>query len=815
MIRKTRFISLWAFIFVSLNISSQSLNKYKELITEYLLEDNHYAAYHKIVEAMNYEVELDSFQYLAGISAFQLNAFSKATKHFKLLVGKSFVERHPEVEFYLAESQYYQGYYSDAMIYYKSFLVNSNSESDLNSLAIKRIEFVNWARDNIKLKNPLISVRKLDDQINTRENEFSPFVRDSFLYITSQNHFEKTKKGSVARNSGKIVRYNLNTLTLLEPEPGLNEENVHMAHACFNQDGTKMFFTVCVYPEHKTTLSCDIYVKYKHGNTWGDKIKMPEPVNRINYSSTQPNVGIDPETGLEKLYFTSNRPGGKGGYDIYSVFLNDGNLTTSPENLEFINTEEDEFSPFYNNQQSTLYFSSRGHPGFGGLDIFKYSFHGKEAHKIINLGASVNSSYDDLYYSEEPSKRKAFMVSNKPSSSFIDENLQACCFDIYRINYIPATLDLMVNAYDRYDSTLLSNVQIRIIDNTEEHPEELTTKTTDSTNNKFKISEDKKYLIIGNKSNWISDSTTCNTLNLEDLSAITKNLYLTEIKSLFAQTFERTTNVPIKGATVELWDLDDNKLLKSSTSADSNFFDFTLLKGKNYKLIATKNKYEPAIVLITPKETAIEPKLERKLFLELKAIADLRKLLPIRLFFDNDMPDPRSESDTTKVGFLDIYEDYYKRKTTYINEYTGNMKGLKKANAILEIDTFFDQNVRANAEKLKVFMDKLLIILEEGHGIDIFLKGYASPRAKSDYNQRLSSRRVYSVRNEFDNYRNDAFHDYIVNRDFKIKEIPYGESFSSSDVSDSLEDTRNSIYSLKAAYERRVEILEILKGIED
>ena len=64
-------------------------------------------------------------------------------------------------------------------------------------------------------------------------------------------------------------------------------------------------------------------------------------------------------------------------------------------------------------------------------------------------------------------------------------------------------------------------------------------------------------------------------------------------------------------------------------------------------------------------------------------------------------------------------------------------------------------------------------------------------------------------------YNNEVFHNYIVNRNFKIKEIPYGEAFSSSDVSDSLEDTRNSIYNLKAAYERRVEILEILKGVEE
>lgn len=800
---------------MSVSVSSQSLNQYKELITKYISEEDHYAAYEKIVEAMAFETELDSFQYLAGMSAFQLYAFSKATKHFKNIIDRTIVERHPEIDYYLAESQFYQGFYSEALIYYKSYLASSIHDNELIALATKRIESVNWARENIKVKNALISVRKLDDQINTRENEFSPYFNDSALYISSQNHFEKTKKGAIPRNSGKIIRYNVNTLIQEDLEPGMWEENIHMTHARFNPDGTKLFFTVCHYKANTTNLICDIYVKLKTSKGWGEKIKMAEPVNRMNYSTTQPNISIDPETNLEKLHFVSNRPGGKGGFDIYSVLLNEDNSATMPENMEILNTEEDEFSPFFNSPLNTLYFSSKGHPGFGGLDIFKYAFKGKEKHKLINLGSSVNSSYDDLYYAEDPSRRKAYMVSNKPSSTFLDETLQACCFDIYKISYIPATIDLVVNTYDRFDSTKLKNVQIQVIDISQRDSIAYASSTLDTSMYKLKITEDKKYLVIGSKPGWISDTTTCNAIDLEDFSEITRNLYLVEIKELHALTYERTTNVNLKGVTVELWDEESNRILQSITNTDTNFFNFTLLKGKNYKLVAWKNKYEPATVYITPRETAAEPILQRKLYLELKAIADLRKLLPIRLFFENDMPNPRSDSDTTLLGFLDIYNDYYNRKSTYIKEFTTNMKGAKRENAILEIDTFFEQGVKKNAEKLKLFMEKLIIILDEGHGIDIFLKGYASPRAKSEYNQKLSSRRVSSVRNEFDRYNDHVFHEFIAKRDFKIKEIPYGEVFSSSDVSDSLEDTRNSIYNLKAAYERRVEILEILKGVDE
>ena len=125
------------------------------------------------------------------------------------------------------------------------------------------------------------------------------------------------------------------------------------------------------------------------------------------------------------------------------------------------------------------------------------------------------------------------------------------------------------------------------------------------------------------------------------------------------------------------------------------------------------------------------------------------------------------------------------------------------------------KDVKLNGDKLHLFMDKLLIVVQEGHSIDIFLKGYASPRAKSEYNQLLSSRRVSSIRNEFNVYQDAAFQPFILSENLKIKQIPFGESQSGSDVSDNLEDVRNSIYNLKAAYERRVEILEILKGVDD
>lgn len=808
------------FLFFSLLIligtgSAQSLKQYIESINGYLIKEDYYAAYHDLELALTYEKDMDSLHMLAGNCAYQLNAFGRAVKHYKAIINLPITERHPNIEFYLAESLFRQGMYGEALIYFKAYQASEPEGSNESEIVKTRINSIHWAKENLKKKDPLIQSKKLDESVNTVQNEFSPSFFENALYISSQNIFEKSKKAVVPRNSGTILKYKESNLELMESEKGLIEQDVHMVHPTFSKDGSKVYFSICAYQEDKDKLICQIYVKFKQDGKWGSKIKLTDPVNIPKYSSTQAHLTTDTETGLEKLYFVSDRPGGKGGFDIYSVLLNDNDLPTTAENLDYINTIEDEVSPYYNLKQEILYFSSNGHIGFGGHDVYRYAFKGKESRQIVNMGPSVNCSYDDLYYIEDDIQRKAYMVSNKPSSLFLDETIQACCYDVYRVKFLPASLDLLVNTYDQYDSSFLKNVRVSITDITETDSSYFSGESAAAGNCKLKILEDRKYRIIGSKAGWISDTVQCDATDLESLEQLVRNLYLVELKTLNALTFERTTNHTLKGVTVELWDMDNGILLKSATNPDSNFYDFTLLKGKNYKLSASKPKYESTTILITPQETAAEPVLLRKLFLELTAIADLRRLLPIRLFFENDMPNPRSESDTTDLGFLDIYNDYFNRKNTYIAEFTKGMRGLKKEQAMLNIDTFFNQNVKANAEKLKLFMDKLIIILEEGHEIDIFLKGYASPRAKSEYNHLLSSRRVTSVRNEFDRYNRNVFHDYIKSTFLQIKEIPFGESQSSSDVSDDLADTRNSIYNLKAAYERRVEILEILKGIDE
>ncbi|MDY5969438.1 MAG: OmpA family protein [Bacteroidales bacterium] len=132
---------------------------------------------------------------------------------------------------------------------------------------------------------------------------------------------------------------------------------------CISRDGRIMIFTACGRPDGAGR--CDLYLCTRHGNQWTKPRNMGPVINTAGWES-QPSLSYDGHT----LYFASDRKGGYGGSDIWSSTLVDGQWTR-PQNLgPAINTAGDENSPFIHFDNRTLYFSSTGHVGMGGSDLF-------------------------------------------------------------------------------------------------------------------------------------------------------------------------------------------------------------------------------------------------------------------------------------------------------------------------------------------------------------------------------------------------------------------------------------------------------------
>ena len=197
-----------------------------------------------------------------------------------------------------------------------------------------------------------------------------------------------------------------------------------------------------------------------------------------------------------------------------------------------------------------------------------------------------------------------------------------------------------------------------------------------------------------------------------------------------------------------------------------------------------------------------------------ETLAQLMQRLPVTIYFHNDIPNPKSTATTSEVNYIDSYNEYAKMLEEYKTEYSKGLKGDLIEEAKEDISDFFLEYVDQGVKDLEQFRDLLLIELQKGNQFNLYIKGFASPLAKSDYNVNLTKRRIASLINYLVAYENGIFKPFIngtASNGGKVvfNEIPFGENVANKLTSDNPNDKKNSIYSRAAAVERKIEIQSI------
>lgn len=343
-------------------------------------------------------------------------------------------------------------------------------------------------------------VRHLGDSVNTTGTETAAIVvDDSLLVYSSMESREATHLYMVdftplvmqlfsahLSDDGSIGKGDL----LLW---GLNSSRTNTANAAYDAKHDVLYFT---RSKDSHGNEYHIYYSQRKNKKWSSPKLLGGNVNVAGYSSTHPAI-CQQANGETVLYFSSDRPGGQGGMDLwYSVIISPG-VPANCFNLgATINTDSNEVTPFYSMDDDLLYFSSNRMEGHGGYDIYSAEG-GKTSWQLpLNLGDEINSPYNDLFFSQQPCRCRCvtdsikdnemveacgFFSSNRPGTLFVTDS--TCCNDLFRWRRIRSTSvnneRRLLNADKYQPRSALDLLPLSLyFHNDEPHPKTLDTTTT-------------------------------------------------------------------------------------------------------------------------------------------------------------------------------------------------------------------------------------------------------------------------------------------------------------------------------------------------
>lgn len=229
----------------------------------------------------------------------------------------------------------------------------------------------------------------------------------------------------------------------------------HEAVAGFDKDYDMMYYTSCKY-DNQERFACDILVAKKSGSGYSDPTNLNLIDRNADDSSRVGHPALTPDGKM--LYFASDMPGGKGGRDIWFVTYDKKSDTWSkPTNLAVVNTKGDEMFP-YIAADGSLFFSSNGRGGLGGLDIYKAEKSGDSFAAPVALEYPINSSSDDFGFILEEgnpeSKFSGFFTSSRPGGKGLD--------DIYYFKEPPLEFELIATVYDEKSGSPLADADVTV-----------------------------------------------------------------------------------------------------------------------------------------------------------------------------------------------------------------------------------------------------------------------------------------------------------------------------------------------------------------
>ena len=476
--------------------------------------------------------------------------------------------------FMLSSVLMFQGEYSEALAEFSKFIETAKRYKSLayeNALATHRMQSCQWALNQEKedVEEVLWRAYHLDSSVNGPSSDYGPHFTSNSTLTYSQ--LRNTKEVSyISKNEADYpsqVRITSRQDTLWQGSEtfylkGTDSLMLHIGNYASGVNTTS-YFTHCIL-DSMLNSECVIYENFQ------DSLRKLGPsINLSGSSATEPFYANQGSYG--RLYFTSNRPGGYGGYDLYYADkLEDGSFGV-PVNLgPKINTFFDERTAYFDIENNLLFFASEGYLGFGGLDMFSshYNADNETYGQVENLLKPVNSSYDDYGLHISPNGQFGAIASNRDSS--LSMRNPHCCDDIFMLNTTERSLTVIGQTYTMNNEgrVLLDSVEITLY-RAEQDTLPLDGALSTRGDFNYNIEFRNQYMVIAEKPGYSDDSVSF-SLDQPRKAQFSDTLYV----ELELQKTDSNFNPDSFLVATVYWDFDKHMLREDAIDSIKKVYNF-------------------------------------------------------------------------------------------------------------------------------------------------------------------------------------------------------------------------------------------------
>lgn len=433
------------------NLTGKNLKRYKQAY-EYAEDSNNRKAINMLQQIYKSNPDDIDVNFNLGLCYLNMSGNPDSALFFlnrtwQLDTDTEWTEGKSELKMAMARVKQLKYDYDAALEIYNE--VEKNDTQKLFAQHIARERFI-CANAKTMMSNPVrLEVHKLNSSVNSGSNDYRPLV----------SHDQHTLVFTSRRRNDVETRF----------DDGQSEEHTYMAEVNADGSWSKAVSLDGVFSskgQETATCLCDselylvrdgnIYVSLKDSASgeWTKARKLGSPVN----SRYEERYAFVTEDGNE-MYFSSNRPGGCGGFDIYRSYRLPNGEWGVPKNLgPVVNSEFDEDAPVMHPTKNILYFSSNGHNTMGGFDIFYTleSLSDSTYEAVQNIGYPINTPDDDLYFVPTAQKDMAYYASinwNGTGDEFTG-------YDLYEVEYEEPEVNRLVIISGKVESQNMASVQL-------------------------------------------------------------------------------------------------------------------------------------------------------------------------------------------------------------------------------------------------------------------------------------------------------------------------------------------------------------------